>query len=66
VKSNLDPYEQYIGYSNSTFGPPKEFPLNNLDSIFWIELYDAVSRDHVRLPRDGKDTVVVECQFIAS
>jgi hypothetical protein len=66
VKSNLDPYEEYIGYTNITYGPPKQFPLNKHDDTFWIELYDAFSREHVMMPADGKDTVVLEAQFVAS
>jgi hypothetical protein len=65
VKSDLDPYEEYLGYTNTTYGPPKQFPLNKHNSTFWIELYDAVSRQHVIMPEDGKDTVVLEAQFIA-
>jgi hypothetical protein len=66
VKSNLDPYDEYLGYTNTTFGPPKQFPVNKQDNHFWIELYDAVSREHICMPPDGKDTVVIEAQFIAT
>jgi hypothetical protein len=65
VKSNLDPYNEYIGYTNTTYGPPKTYKMNNWNKTFWIELYDAISGEHVFLPRDGKDTLVIEAQFIA-
>jgi len=66
VKSDLDPYDEYLGYTNTTFGPPKTFQINHQNKTFWIELYDAITREPIHLPDDGKDTVVMECQFIAS
>jgi hypothetical protein len=66
VKSGLDKYNEYLGYTNSNYGPPKTYKINNCDASFWIELHDAGNKFPVILPLDAKDTLVVETQLIAS
>jgi hypothetical protein len=66
VKSDLDRYHEYIGYTNSTYGPPKTYKINRGDDSFWIQLLDAANKMQVDFPHDFKDTLVIEAQLIAS
>ncbi len=55
---------QFLGYTNSVFVPPKVYPITGGDIRFTIELLSAMTNTGVRLPSDGHDTLVIEAMLM--
>ena len=50
---------QYVGYTNATFMPPKYYDALSDSHQFWIELYDSHGHP-IELASDRRDTLVME------
>ena len=50
---------EYLGFSNTVFNPPKNCVINNSDSKFNIDLYD-MALNPIELPNDKQDTIIIE------
>jgi hypothetical protein len=44
--------EQYLGFTNTQFGPLKIYQMTDTDQTFWIELYDMHNKTKVELQPD--------------
>jgi len=52
-------YGNYLGVTNDSYYPPKEYPITFGDQKFWIRLYDSFGNE-IELPNDGKDNLIIE------
>jgi hypothetical protein len=66
VKSSLTGLfnEQYLGFTNTQFGPLKIYPMTYIDQTFWIDLYDMHNKTKVEQQAD--DLLYLETVIIAN
>ena len=50
---------EYLGFSDCVYNPPKQYAITNGDTKFNIDLYDA-SFSPVELPKDKRDIIIIE------
>ena len=55
----------YLGFTNTTFNPPKMYKLNANDTHYWIELASPDGTEDRELPADGVDFITLDIQLIA-
>ena len=56
----------YLGFTNTTFSPPKYYNISSTDTQFWIDLVSPDGLKPRELPTDGRDMLVIEIQLLTS
>lgn len=56
----------YLGFTNTTFSPPKYYNISSTDTQFWIDLVSPDGLKPRELPSDGRDMLVIEIQLLTS
>jgi hypothetical protein len=64
VKSDLNRYYKYFGYTNSIYVPQKTYKSNRRNAGFWIHLHEAGNEQYIVMPKDYMDGLVIEAQLI--
>ena len=54
----------YLGFTNTTFTPPKYYHLTSTDNQFWIDLVSPDGLNPIELPTDGRDLLTIEIQLL--
>ncbi len=55
---------QFLGYTNSVFNPPKSYSITGGDNKFTITLLNVMNDEEVVLPSDKADTLVIEAMLM--
>ena len=55
----------YLGFTNTTFTPPKYYNITSTDTQFWIDLVSPDGLKPRELPTDGRDMLVIEIQLLS-
>ena len=55
----------YLGFTNTTFTPPKYYNISSTDTQFWIDLVSPDGLKPRELPTDGRDMLVIEIQLLS-
>ncbi len=55
---------QFLGYTNSVFNPPKSYSITCGDIKFSISLLNVMNDEEVILPSDKADTLVIEAMLM--
>lgn len=55
----------YLGFTNTVFNPPKTYKLNAADKDFSIYLYSPNGKEEIELPNNASDFITIELQLTA-
>jgi len=58
--------DRFLGYTDASYNPPKEYSIKDGSFDFDIQLFDSVTNEPIQLPDDKKDQLVIEAIMLTN